>query len=121
MASNSRSGWVQFASIVMFAVGFIRIITAISYFSKSHKINNLSYGLFGGQVWAWGLWDLIIAALALYAGYSLMNNGSFGRVVGYIWGILVIVNSFLMEEMERYKSLVSSGFLRGKLSLFDLP
>jgi len=34
---------------------------------------------------------------------------------------LVIVNSFLMEEMERYKSLVSSGFLRGKLSLFDLP
>jgi len=96
MASNSRSGWVQFAAIVMYAVGFIRIITAISYFSKSHKINNLSFGLFGGQVWAWGLWDLIIAALALYAGYSLTNNGSFGRVVGYIWGILVIVNSFLI-------------------------
>ena len=34
---------------------------------------------------------------------------------------LVIANSFLMEEMERYKSLVSSGFVRGKLSLFDLP
>jgi len=34
---------------------------------------------------------------------------------------LVIANSFLMEEVERYKSLVSSGFVRGKLSLFDLP
>jgi hypothetical protein len=34
---------------------------------------------------------------------------------------LVIANSFLMEEVERYKSLVSSGFARGRLSLFDLP
>ena len=34
---------------------------------------------------------------------------------------LVIANSSLMQEVERYKSLVSSGFVRGKLSLFDLP
>jgi hypothetical protein len=36
-------------------------------------------------------------------------------------GALVVANSFLMEEMERYKSLVSPGFVRGKLSLYDLP
>ena len=91
-----KSGWVQFAAVVMFAVGFIRIITAISYFAKSNKINSLSLGLFGGQVWVWGLWDLAIAALALFAGYSLLGNGEFGRIVAYIWGILVIVNSFLI-------------------------
>jgi len=34
---------------------------------------------------------------------------------------LVIANSFLMEEVERYRSLVSPGFVRGRLSLFDLP
>ena len=33
----------------------------------------------------------------------------------------LIANSFLMEEMERYRSLISPGFVRGKLSLFDLP
>jgi hypothetical protein len=34
---------------------------------------------------------------------------------------LVIANSFLCEEVERLKSLISPGFARGKLSLYDLP
>jgi len=34
---------------------------------------------------------------------------------------LVTANSFLMEEVERYKSLVLPGFVRGRLSLFELP
>jgi hypothetical protein len=34
---------------------------------------------------------------------------------------LVIANSFLLEEVERYKSMVSRGFMRGRLSLYDLP
>ena len=33
---------------------------------------------------------------------------------------LVIANSILMEEAERYRSLVSPGFVRGKLDLSDL-
>ena len=35
-------------------------------------------------------------AVALYAGYSLLGNGTFGRVVAYLWAVLVIVNSFLV-------------------------
>ena len=34
---------------------------------------------------------------------------------------LVIANSFLMEEIERLRSLISPGFVRGKLSLYDPP
>ena len=34
---------------------------------------------------------------------------------------LVVANSFLMEEVERLRSLISPGFVRGKLSLHDLP
>jgi hypothetical protein len=90
----SRPGWLTFAAIVMFAVGGLRIISAISYFASSNKINNLSAGLFGGQVWVWGLWDLVIAALALFAAYSLLGGGGFGRVVGYVWAVLVIIESF---------------------------
>jgi hypothetical protein len=86
---------VTFAAIVMFAVGFLRIISAISYFADSHKINELSNGLFSSHLWAWGIWDLIVAVLALYAGYSLLGGGGFGRVVAYIWGVLVIVQGFL--------------------------
>jgi len=90
------SGWVEFAAVVLFAVGFFRIITAIAYFSKSNKINDLSAGLFSNHFWAWGVWDLIIAALAIVGGLSLLGGGGFGRVIGYIWGILVIVQSFVI-------------------------
>jgi hypothetical protein len=95
-AYDRRSGWLTFAAIVMLSVGFLRIISAISYFSDSHKVNDLTAGLFGDNLWAWGIWDLGIAALALYAGYSLLAGGEFGRVVAYIWGILVIVEGFLI-------------------------
>jgi len=94
-ASDDRgSGWLGFAAIVLFAVGFFRIISAITYFANSYKINNLTNGLFSGHNWAWGLWDLLIAALAILAGSSILAGGGFGRVLGYIWGVLVIVQGF---------------------------
>ena len=93
---ESRRGWVVFAAIVMFSVGILRLISGISYLADSHKVNDLSLGLFGDNLWAWGIWDLGIAILALWAGYSLLANGSFGRVVAYVWAVLVIVNSFLV-------------------------
>jgi len=90
------SGWTTFAAIVLYAVGFFRIISGISYLVNSHKVNNFSFGLFGDNMWVWGLWDLGIAALAIYAAYSLLEGGEFGRIVAYIWAILVIVNGFLI-------------------------
>jgi hypothetical protein len=95
-AYAKRTGWIDFAAVVMFAIGFLRIITAISYYRHSHKINDLTGGLFSGHDWAWGTWDVIIAALAIFAGLSLLGGGGFGRVVAYIWAVLVIVHSFLI-------------------------
>ena len=91
-----RSGWTMFAAIVLFSVGFLRIISGISYLSDSNKVNDLTLGLFGDSLWAWGLWDLGIAVVALYAGYSLLGGGTFGKVVAYLWAVFVIVNSFLI-------------------------
>ena len=96
---EGRAGWIEFAAIVMFAVGFFRIISAIAYFSKSHKLNDLTAGLFSNHVWAWGVWDLCIAALALFAGLSLLAGGGYGRVFAYIWAVLVIVNGFVIVNI----------------------
>jgi hypothetical protein len=96
VAYERRSGWVTFAAVVMFAVGFLRIISAIEYFADNARVNDLANGLFTSNLWAWGIWDLFIAALALFAGLSLLDNRSFGRVVAYIWAVLVIVQSFLI-------------------------
>ena len=48
------SGWVTFAAVLMFAVGFFRIISAISYFANSVRVNNLTNGAFHGHLWAYG-------------------------------------------------------------------
>ena len=74
-------------------VGLFRIIPGISYLVDSPEVNNFTLGLFGDNMWLWGLWDLdwsdrdlgrvSLLAAASSAGYR------------YIWAILVIVNSFL--------------------------
>ncbi len=95
-AYASRTGWIMLAAIVMFSVGVFRILSGISYLANSHKINDYTAGFFGDNMWAWGLWDLLIAAIAIWAAFSLLSGGEFGRIVAYIWAILVIVNSFLI-------------------------
>jgi hypothetical protein len=98
-AEEQRSGWIEFAAVVMFAVGFFRVITAIAYFANSAKINDLTHGLFSSHLWAWGVWDLMIAAVAIVAGLSLLAGGGFGRVVGYIFGVLVMVQGFTVIDL----------------------
>ncbi|SRR6266487_568036 len=91
-----RPGWLTFAGVVLVSVGCLRIISAIYYFAGSARVNNLSAGAFGGHLFFWGLWDLLIALLALWGGFSLFGGNTFGRVIGYAWAVLVIVQSFLM-------------------------
>src|SRR6185312_8126417 len=52
--------------------------------------------LCGDHLFLWGIWDLVIAALALFAGYSLLRGDMFGRIVAYVWAGLVIVQSFMI-------------------------
>jgi hypothetical protein len=90
------SGWGALAAVVMFSFGVLRFISGISYLADSNKVNDLSLGLFGDSLWAWGLWDIGIGILALFAGYSLLVGGIYGKVVAYLWAVAVIVNSFLI-------------------------
>jgi hypothetical protein len=96
MTGLRRPGWLTFAAVVMFSVAGLRIISGIAYLADSNKVNDVSSGLFGDNLFWWGLWDLGIAALALFAGYSLLSGNTFGRVVGYAWAIVVIIQSFLI-------------------------
>jgi hypothetical protein len=91
-----RPGWLTFAAVVLFAVGIMRAISAIYYFANSHRVNDLTLGAFSDNLWLWGLWDAGIAVLALWAGYSLLSGNTFGRVIGYIWAIVVVVQSLMI-------------------------
>ena len=91
----TRPGWLAFAAVVMFSVGVGRVISAIYYLADSSRVNDLSLGLFGGHLFLWGIWDLIIAAIAFWAGWSLLHGEVLGRIIGYLFAGVVLVQSFL--------------------------
>src|SRR3954447_15352544 len=63
-----RPGLVTFAALMMFALGGFHILLAISNFARSTWVlPRLDIELFIPILLIWGIVDLIIGALALYA------------------------------------------------------
>jgi len=96
LAGLRRPGWLTFVAVVLISFGCLRVISAIYYFANSARLNNLNYGAFGHHLFVWGLWDLVIAGLSLWGGYSLLGGHTFGRIIGYIWGGVVLIQSFMI-------------------------
>ena len=114
---DRRPGWLTFAAMVMFAVCFVRIISGINYLADGSQISDLTNSVFGDQLWVWGIWNLVIAALALFAGLSLLVGGGFRRVVGYIWAIWVIVQSFLVIGVAPWFSIAIDSYASSRRHL----
>jgi hypothetical protein len=117
-AGLRRPGWLTFAAVVMFAVGILRLIAAIYYFADSSRVASVTNGAFGDHLFLWGLWDLVIAVLAFWAGYSLLGGHTFGRVIGYIWAIAVIVESFMLLEQAPWYGF--AGLILATLVVYAL-
>jgi hypothetical protein len=54
-----------------------------------------------------GVWGLLIAAAAILAGLSILARGQFGRVVGYIFGVLVLVQGFTVINIAPWYGAAS--------------
>ena len=80
-----RPGMVTFAAIMMFMVAGFEALSALLAFAGTGwwvtDAGNLVYANFV----LWGVLDLIIALIALYAGIDLLRGGTFGRVMGYLF------------------------------------
>ena len=80
-----RPGMVTFAAVVMFMVAGFEALAALLAFAGTGwwvtDMGNLVYTNFV----LWGILDLIIALIALYAGIDLLRGGTFGRVMGYLF------------------------------------
>ena len=68
-ATTRRPGMLTFAAVVMFMVaGFEALVYA--------------------NFVLWGVVDLLIALIALYAGIDLLRGGGFGRGMAYVFAIV---------------------------------
>jgi hypothetical protein len=118
ISSFNRPGWLTFAAWVMFAVGVMQAISGIYFLANSQRIANVYGGAFGHHTVGLGIYALIIAGLSLAGGYSLLGGHTFGRVIGYLWATLVIVESFLLFHTEPWYAFAT--LLLGVLVFYAL-
>jgi hypothetical protein len=80
-----RPGMLTFAAIIMFMVAGFEALSAILAFAGTGwwvtEMGNLVYANFV----LWGILDLVLALMALYAGMDLLRGGTFGAVMGYLF------------------------------------
>ena len=87
-----RPGLLTYAAIMMFVLGGFHILLAISEFASSTWVlSRLDIELFIPILFIWGIIDLIIGSIAVYAGVSLLRGGTFGFIAGYIFASLGII------------------------------
>jgi hypothetical protein len=84
-AAAHRPGMVTFAAVMMFLVAGFEALSALLAFAGTGwwvtEAGNLVYA----NLVLWGVLDLIIALIALYAGIDLLRGGTYGLVMGYLF------------------------------------
>ena len=95
MSKNGRPGWVVFAAILMFGIGGFTLLSAIADFVNPGWIEGLS--IFGDRLnsVSYGIIDLIIALVAFYAGFDILQGGKNGYWLGIIFSTLNVLRWFI--------------------------
>ena len=94
--TSDRPGLVTFAALVMFIIGGFSVVTAIEEFSNSAWLNEITSGLFGRQFIVWAIIDLVLAAVAIFAGWDIWRGGTLGRWIGLFFAVFSSARWFFL-------------------------
>jgi hypothetical protein len=87
-ATHRRPGILTFAAVLMFVVAGLEALSALLNFAGTGwwvtETGNLVYANFV----FWGILDLIIGIIALYAGIDILRGGTYGLIVGYLFAVV---------------------------------
>ena len=95
MNDKKSPGWVTFAAIMMFGMGGFALLAAIADFVNPAWI--LDRSILGNTLdFLWyGIFDLVIAIGAVYAGYAILRGQKVGFWLGVIFASLGALRWFL--------------------------
>jgi hypothetical protein len=104
------SGWatgaVLFAGILMIVIGIMEAFQGLAaIFENEFYVVSENYA-FEFDVTAWGWIHLILGALVIFAGYSLMAGRTFGRILGLILATLAAIANFFFIPYYPFWSLL---------------
>jgi hypothetical protein len=104
-----RPGLVTFSAIMLFIGAGYQFVFALSEFFNAAWLAGTTYGTFGGNLWLWGILDVIFAVVLFYAGYDLLSGGGFGFVVGVCVATLSAIRWFFYIPAAPILSLAVIG------------
>jgi hypothetical protein len=82
-----------FVAVLLLLAGTLNIIYGIAAVGNSHFFDNTQYVF--AHLHTWGWITIIIGAIQLLAGFSLMGGGAFGRVIGIFAAGIGAIESLL--------------------------
>ena len=102
--TDTRSGWVTFAGVMLFMVGVLNIIYGIAAIGdSSFFIQDQKYILSNLNTWGWV--TLVLGLLQLGAAFSLWSGNIYGRIVAIVAASLGAVSALLSIPAYPFWSL----------------
>lgn len=88
------AGRVVFAAIMLLIVGTLNVIYGIGALAEAHiYLNDTRYVLTNLNVLGWVL--IVLGAIQLTGGFSLMTGNAYGRVIGIVAGSIGAIGALL--------------------------
>ena len=104
--ATHRPGVFTFAAVIMFVVAGVEALSALLAFGGTGWWVTSTGDLVYANYVFWGVLDLIIALIALYAGIDLLRGGTFGLVMGYLFAVVTAVRWFFVIPAAPVVSVV---------------
>jgi hypothetical protein len=102
--TDSRSGWVTFAGVMLFMVGVLNIIYGIAAIAdSSFFIQDQKYILSNLNTWGWI--TLLLGLLQLGAAFSLWSGNLYGRIVAIVAKTLGAIGALMAIPAYPFWSL----------------
>ena len=87
-AAHRRPGMLTFAAVIMFIVAGLEALSALLAFAGTGWWATSEGNLVYANFVFYGILDLIIALIALFAGIDILRGGTYGLIVGYIFAVM---------------------------------
>jgi hypothetical protein len=98
VSDRPYSGWAEFAGVMMFGISWFALLAAIiGLFNNNFIYDNSALGTAWNWIW-FGLFDLITAIVAAYAGYAILQGQRIGFWLGLIFATLSAGRWFLFIQ-----------------------
>jgi hypothetical protein len=63
----------------------------------------------GGYLWIWGIIDILIALIPLYAAIDILRGGQIGRIIGLVIAIVSAIRWFFYLPLAPIAALIIIG------------